>query len=148
MDGGVFFVMMKVNDIIFETDGPLLKVSYNISETVSKEYLWRELKTILSRIPGEYVILYETGSIWNTQTENKYLFDTFSETEIADFNSDDNSDNQYIFSVISYNEQGPVNVRDYIKKLDKMFNQHGFKQRDLIVEYFNLILIKSSMVEY
>lgn len=141
--------MMKVNDIIFKTDGPLLNVSYNINEPVVKEYLWRELKTILSRIPGEYVILYETGSIWNTKTEVKYLFDTFSETDIADFNNtDDVSDNQYIFSVIPYSEQGPVNVRDYIKKLDELFNQQEIKQRDLIVEYFNLILVKSSLVEY
>ena len=92
---GCFFVMMKVNDIIFKTDGPLLNVSYNINEPVVKEYLWRELKTILSRIPGEYVILYETGSIWNTKTEVKYLFDTFSETDIVDFNNtDDVSENQ------------------------------------------------------
>ena len=146
---GCFFVMMKVNDIIFKTDGPLLNVSYNINEPVVKEYLWRELKTILSRIPGEYVILYETGSIWNTKTEVKYLFDTFSETDIVDFNNtDDVSDNQYIFSVIPYSEQGPVNVRDYIKKLDELFNQQEIKQRDLIVEYFNLILVKSSLVEY
>lgn len=144
--------MINVNGIEFNFDNNLLELSYNIQGDADKEYKWDELSIILSRIPGEYSILYDTGSVWDTKNEVKYIFDTFSETDIFsyDFQSihkDDNSNlEEFIFSVLPIKEHGPISCRDYVKKLNDAWSD--IPSRYLIVEYFHLVLIKNGMVEY
>lgn len=147
--------MINVNGIEITLDNNLLELSFNIHGDADKEYKWNELSTILSRIPGEYTILYDTGSVWDTKNEVKYIFDTFSETDIFtyDFQSihneeeaDNHNIDEFIFSVLPIKEHGPISCRDYVNKLNTAWSY--IPGRYLIVEYFHLVLIRTGMVEY
>ena len=138
--------MVDVNSIHFNFDTNLLEISYNINEEEpGKEYNWSELALLLNRIPGEYVVLYDTGCIWNAKTEDRYVFDTFSQTPIFECDIEGASDD-HIFNVITLEEVGPINCREYTDRLNALLID--YKEKDLLVEYFHLVLLKTSMIEY
>jgi hypothetical protein len=134
--------MIKVNGIEFNFDNKLLELNYNINGTADKQYTWNELKTILSRIPSNYNVLYDTGCVWDTQEKVKYIFDTLNSTPVFkyDFKNDGNTD-EHIFSVIDYSDFGvKISTMEYINQLEKAFVKSH--DNSLIVEYFNLVLIR------
>lgn len=138
--------MVDINSINFDFDKDLLEISYNINEKAEKEYRWDELALILKRIPGEYVILYDTGSIWDAGTEEKYIFDTFSQTPIFQLNTNDDDGGEHIFSVMELDEYGPISCREYVERLNNLLV--GIKPKNLLVEYLHLVVMKSSMIDY
>lgn len=135
--------MIKVNGIEFNFDNSLLELNYNINEIADKQYTWIELKTILSRIPSNYSVLYDTGCIWDTKNKVKYIFDTFSETPVFVYDFKNSDVDEHIFSVLSASDVGiQISTIEYINQLDKIWDNKSASD-SLIVEYFNLVLIKT-----
>lgn len=135
--------MIKVNGIEFNFDNSLLELNYNINEIADKQYTWIELKTILSRIPSNYSVLYDTGCIWDTKNKVKYIFDTFSETPVFVYDFKNSDVDEHIFSVLSASDFGiQISTMEYINQLDKIWDNKSASD-SLIVEYFNLVLIKT-----
>lgn len=133
--------MVNVNGLIFNFDNSLLEIDYNTSEIADKQYTWSDLRIILSRIPNNYTILYNTGSIWDTKNKVRYVFDTFSETPIFKYDFDKNSDvEEHIFSVIDQYDAGPISGFEFVNSLNKYVSDVGHNY--LIVEYFHLVLIR------
>jgi len=133
--------MVNVNGINFNFDNSLLEIDYNIQEESYKQYTWSELRTILARIPNNYTILYDTGSIWDTKNKVRYVFDTFSETPIFQYNFSKNEDvDEHIFSVLDQYDAGPISGFEFVNSLNKYVS--GVGHNYLIVEYFHLVLIR------
>lgn len=133
--------MINVNGVEFNFDDGLLELNYNITEPADKQYTWCELQTIIGRIPQNFTILYDTGCIWDMKNEKKYIFDTFSETPIFKYDFEKNKEGEEnIFSVLDAYDFGPISGLEYVNQLNKYLSNIGHK--NLVVEYFHLVLIK------
>lgn len=132
--------MIEVNNIEIRTEHPLMEIRYNMGQDAVKEYKWSEVALILSRIPRNYGVLYESGSIWNTSNDTRYVFDTFSQTKLKDLTQEleEGEVNEYLFNVSG--DYSFTSLKQFINDLNTLFAE--VSERDLIVEYLNLVLVK------